>query len=407
MSSGYRISLPRTGMFLLAMAVSMIPTDGLPGQSPPQLLTATETLRIDGEDHQFSAINGVLVAPSGRIAVLQPQDHQVRFFSGEGRSLGSFGRRGAGPGEFQSLLSVAGWLGDTLWVNDSHLRRTTFIGPDRRVQRTLGWPRGLLRAGEVGGIQPRGLVVPWGFLSANTIITPHASSIHDVMVDGKPRSVSNGIFQVDTIGHALALVAERASEESTECIKRWNEGQASGSITAPFCGVEQFDVSPDGRWIVILRPLAPTGTTVASRLVVVDAHGDTVIARRLNAPAERPSAQQRDSVAQSMRVLANGGLGRTMPAAAVRAIATIEVPTQFPMVDGVLVGSDRTVWLQRPAAGSSRAWWIVSADGGAVYRTVIPTTVALHVVSKEAVWGIDTNAEGVESIVRYTIRGWQ
>ena len=81
-----------------------------------------QELRIDGHLATLVSIRWMGVAGDGTIAVLQGQDSGVRFFDSSGNDLGLVGRKGEGPGEFQ-WPAQAGWIGDTLWVNDFMLKR--------------------------------------------------------------------------------------------------------------------------------------------------------------------------------------------------------------------------------------------------------------------------------------------
>ena len=81
-------------------------------------LELTEELRIgsvDDPDIGFSRISGVAVADDGRVFVLDGQDVQFRVYAPDGEPLHRFGRRGEGPGEFESAPRF-GIHGDTLWA---------------------------------------------------------------------------------------------------------------------------------------------------------------------------------------------------------------------------------------------------------------------------------------------------
>ena len=101
----------------------------------PRLLV-TADLRIDGMQADLVPIGGVAVMADGTIAILQPQDYIIRFFSAGGEPLGAIGGRGEGPGEFQDMIQLA-WLADTLVVYDQELRRFTLMSPNREFVRTV------------------------------------------------------------------------------------------------------------------------------------------------------------------------------------------------------------------------------------------------------------------------------
>lgn len=68
-----------------------------------QVFRATPTLRISAAVEDLSDIVLVAASARGTIAVFQSQDQRVRFFDSTGHPLGSFGRKGQGPGEFMRL----------------------------------------------------------------------------------------------------------------------------------------------------------------------------------------------------------------------------------------------------------------------------------------------------------------
>ena len=122
---------------VLVIATSAFVSVPLQAQEPPTL-RLTRDLRIDAAEQDLSTIAWLTVAPNGAIAVSQPQDGLVRFFNASGSPLGSFGRKGQGPGEFEQLAR-GGWLADSLWVSDFSTRRFTIIGRDRTLVRTVPW----------------------------------------------------------------------------------------------------------------------------------------------------------------------------------------------------------------------------------------------------------------------------
>ena len=113
---------------------AVLPCARSQAQTPPGL-RLTRDLRIDAAEQDLSEVGWVAVAPGGSIVVAQPQDGLLRFFSARGVPLGTFGRMGRGPGEFERLSRVA-WIGDTLWVGDFGTRRFTLVAPDRTLIRT-------------------------------------------------------------------------------------------------------------------------------------------------------------------------------------------------------------------------------------------------------------------------------
>src|SRR5688572_29611828 len=74
---------------------------------------------IDTEGaNQFARITGVITDVEGNIYVADSRTFNIRVFDEGGRLLRTIGRKGGGPGEFESLQSI-GWLGDSLVTMDA------------------------------------------------------------------------------------------------------------------------------------------------------------------------------------------------------------------------------------------------------------------------------------------------
>ena len=89
-------------------AALLVPPRSACGQRPPTL-RLTRDLRIDAAANDLTLIipsGGITVSSQGTIAVTQNQDGAIRFFDAQGKSLATFGRKGQGPGEFQTFGPV-------------------------------------------------------------------------------------------------------------------------------------------------------------------------------------------------------------------------------------------------------------------------------------------------------------
>ncbi len=100
----------------------------------------------------FRAI-GMLVDNDGRFYVIDNGDHRIAVFSPEGVYERDIGKRGSGPGEFQSLIPL--WISDdVIAVYDNRLLRTTLFRTDgtlisvRSVPPQGGRPQQLHQLGE-------------------------------------------------------------------------------------------------------------------------------------------------------------------------------------------------------------------------------------------------------------------
>jgi hypothetical protein len=105
-------------------------------------------------NQEFSGFVIPVLLSDGRIVVANGGTSELRFFGPDGKWVKSVGRRGAGPGEFESL----GWLdvgaGDTLRTYDWSLRRLSVFSDEGAFLR----PVSLLTGGEVTSPRPLGML---------------------------------------------------------------------------------------------------------------------------------------------------------------------------------------------------------------------------------------------------------
>lgn len=66
---------------------------------------------------EFGHVSGVVAGPDGSVYVADGLGPDIRVFGPDGAYTSTIGRKGSGPGEFESLASI-GWLGDTLVATD-------------------------------------------------------------------------------------------------------------------------------------------------------------------------------------------------------------------------------------------------------------------------------------------------
>src|SRR5215204_2076344 len=100
-------------------------------------LSAQPTVSIGNDGTpatEFSRIEQVMRLSGGRTAVVNAATNDIRIFGARGEHLKTFGRTGAGPGEFRALM-FAGRSGDTAFLYDRSLKRiiVAHLGDEPRV----------------------------------------------------------------------------------------------------------------------------------------------------------------------------------------------------------------------------------------------------------------------------------
>ena len=130
------------------------------GPPPPARLDLVvsigpKTLTDTGSPEEFGSVTSVALGPGGEIFVADGRNREVRVFGLDGAHRRTFGREGEGPGEFQSLNSLA-WAGDRLLSFDPEQGRIgewsaegEWLG-QRRTQTGVTGPPDVLRLYPVG-----------------------------------------------------------------------------------------------------------------------------------------------------------------------------------------------------------------------------------------------------------------
>lgn len=142
----------------LALFVRVAPLPSQMRATPIQILNPSDrtvsliqTTRIgteSGPDDSFGRITDVLVDGAGRIFVADLSESHVAVFDPTGQRIGTLGRQGSGPGEFQSPWTLARGRGDTIFVVDLALARVSVFAQDLSFVRSFrvnpSWAIGFL-----------------------------------------------------------------------------------------------------------------------------------------------------------------------------------------------------------------------------------------------------------------------
>jgi hypothetical protein len=315
----------------------------------------------------------------------------IRFFSAAGASLGSFGRDGEGPGEFRSM-GWAGWNGDTLYVEDSGIRRVTFIGPDQKLLRTVPEP--------VRISPPKTLPTSAPLLGSAAIVAVVAdgSYLLDFFPSGSQPTwlplpsgaIAQSLLHIDRDGRYIAVTANLVHHEP------WC-GWGHPAIGVPFCshwllsdhfghGIASITVAngpQDGRYHL---------------LMIGSVRGDTQINRNYD---YHPVAIPRRVVDSARRELMSQPRLSSEQKAAYQ---SVPFPRYYPPVVRILVGMDRSVWLEEyTTVPGVHAWRILDAKGIVSGVLTVPASVVLMDVRINAAWGTRLNSDGLQDVVRFEV----
>jgi hypothetical protein len=385
----------RGASLLVVLLVMALLPDAVRAQTSWPELALVQDLRIDGHAADLVPIHRLWVSRDGVIAVAQPQDNAVRFFDPAGRSVGSVGRAGDGPGEFRAL-SYGGWVGDTLWVYDGRLSRMTFIGPERQVLRsTLQTTSVRPREADAGRI-------PEFRVAGPQAVHPDGSVDAVLLQPTGPAAAGwdqryTAAFRVSAAGRILWLIGRvpDSGHEDFYYYPTLPDGSVRGR-PLPFAVPPGLEWSPDGSRVALTAAGARRGAEVMIDVIMMDRGGDTLYARSYPVRAIPLPRSVADS-AIAANVAALGPAGDVWASH-----ARSRVPQIYPPVEtGSVVGRDGSLWLALRGTTQIRQYLVLDPAGNVRGMASLPRNVQIRAADENHVWGIELDQYQVPSIVRY------
>jgi hypothetical protein len=358
-------------------------------------LASQPSLRIgtldDGPD-ALVPVGALAVTPDGRIAVAQGQDGQVRIYAPDGTLEARIGRSGEGPGELQTV-SQLGLLGDTLWITDGRLRRTSYFSQ-------AGDLLGDERFPEIGGLGEDLRVSYQRPLAGGLALTTTGPAFRSEL-DGTDRPFPMLVTARDGSG-ARELGTRNLQHERAIFV-----AESAGTITSIAIFTQRWSdhtlwaAAPDGRSIVLVdRPLAPVADTGSYRVTRLGVGGDTLYSTAVRYQPTPLATAERDSL---VRRYASGERSE----AEVR--SALFLPERHPPATAVVVALDGTTWVarERPENAEDATWDVIGPDGEHLARVTGPPGLRLLAADGLTVWGVETGAFDEPYVVRYEVRAKQ
>lgn len=362
----------------------------LPAQ---RVATISKTLTLDANEQDFTRIPHIGVGDRGQVAVAQPADYRIVLFDAAGKRLGSFGRNGAGPGELRSVGRVMGWSGDSLWFVDGALARITRVGAtgqllgEAPVPKVLSGPKGEPSTDGIIDLRVQARLPDGSWVATAEVVKPGTVSwLPTVKGD---RMI---VVRMTAEGRFIALLAREAREGQHPC-----QREISGAVfVVPFCKGPAFTFSADAGVFARVAPLGSGRFEVS----VTDARTGRRISTTTHAVPEVPIPRQvADSVRR--RMVSAPDLSKQLA----DAYASLEYATSYPVVDATLVGRDNTFWIEvHTDSKQIRRWHVLAPDGKVIGVVDVPRNVTIRSARRDQIWSTETDADGLESVTRYSVR---
>lgn len=367
-------------------------------------MIASEELRVGSpEDHEaaFTWFRQLEVGPDGTIFTAHPQESQIRVHDASGSFVGTIGRKGEGPGEFDRV-GVMAIVGDTLWVLDHGLYRFSYFNLDGRLLGTRRIPVDL--GDSPTDIPPR----PRGLLRDGTIIAAPPAYSHMVASGELTESY---LVRMDTAGSTKDTIARYSLVHTTWEITNNERGPAYfGSYRRqPFSDTEIVAVSDYDMIAVRLNRAPPRPVDSAAFTVTAwRIDGDTIFSHAFRYDPIPLRTAMVDSIIDGFaESVANSeflGGRATFEEAAGWAREGLYLPLYHPPVSSLVIASDGQLWLRAEELGAPTVKWrILSAKGDPVGFVALPSGFTMLYARGLQVWGTEYDELDVPYIVRYRV----
>lgn len=372
------------------------------GQGTPPQFRIAEDLRISGETESLVSFSSLLVGRDGRIVVPQGQDARLLVFDAAGHRIGAFGRKGNGPGEFRDLYGSMGWRADTLWIFEFNQRRLTFISHDLRLLRTQSTVDAAATAPPPANPARR---VEMTNLNIEYLYADGSMLVLWSFGPQDPETFSNTNRRyviINATGDVLRDVA-RTPPPAGRVSTRLGPGVYSESV--PFAARPYQSVASDGARVGLVTAATMSGNRGSFTVTVVRSTGDTVFTRAYKFDGVRVPQAVRDSALEAMSQWGTRRSAAVRTAGeALAAKARPLLPTVFASVTSLLMGNDDTEWLAVYDPASNPRYRALDGKGNVIGEVVLPAHGVLASATRTQLWVIESNADGLPSIVRYKVQ---
>lgn len=338
----------------------------------------------------LSAVFDVDVGADGRVFVSEPGFARVVVFHADGSFDRTLGRRGRGPGEFQTPGNLT-WLGDTLTVLDFQQGITLMSTEGEYYDRISFSVPGQSRSFPLGPILPL----------ADGSVGSYAPSLGSEVLAGRvPHEVwlkmSRGGEELDT----LALRSPEGAFYALQTAERTTE------LAHPLSTSEVLAAPPSSAFL-LLANRAPPGPGIEAptyTLTVLDLDGDTLRSASVRYQAVEVTGADQDSIARAATSMDPASEDYATRVSDIR--ESVTWPTSYPAFSTALVGSDGVVWVRRHQyRGDAVRWDVFTAELEPRGSAYLPASLDVKLVSGGAVYGVELDDLDVPWIVRYDVGG--
>jgi hypothetical protein len=326
---------------------------------------------------QLAGVEGALRLTDGRYVIADGGSAELRVFGADGDPQRSFGRPGAGPGEFTTLAGI-GRSADAIWAYDFALRRVSWFHPDSGVVGTTTLGAEPAALAPAGALPDRSFVLRqlWG-------VTATAAATREGV-----RRDPVAVVRTDSTGSRMDTIALGPGREVTIRV----EGGRGVMSRRPF-GRDLASAVRDGRVVI------GTEDTAAIEEYALDG----TLRRRIRfRDGPRGIGEQEIDEFVAAALVDVPPPERTTRRAELEALP---YPERGPSYDRLVVDDRGYLWIRRwkadPAA--PRVWSVVDPSGAWLTEVELPAGFTLLDVSDDLVVGVELDELDTESVVAYPL----
>lgn len=353
---------------------------------------------VDDSAYAFGYVRSLAVGPSGNVFSLHLNGSSVRVWSPDGKPAGTIGRKGDGPGEFQTPLAL-GFFGDTLWVMDVRAYRASYFTADGTFLGTSA-PKLNLGTGDASPPRP-------------------SQPLRDGTWHGAVPAFSDGIARgkitetphvhMDGAGTVLDTVWNQ-HWRTTDILALLNKDGRGGMYSSqPFGDATLSRVLEDGGMVVAEDRVPDHADGATFSVTRLSPSGDTLWRSDLPYTPAPLDPARADSAAAAWAKTSMQFMSRIRPDLTEAGLAeeyraAMYVPPFEPFLKGLVVASDGSIWLRRhEATPDGVEWWVLDDQGRPAGRIVMPEGLRVMAIHGDDVWGVETDDMDVNYIVRYRV----
>lgn len=380
---------------ILAVIIAVCAAAPLPAQ---QADTLRMTLRWEVSEgvhptaDSLGRLSGVAMDAGGVVYVSDIADARIWVFAPDGKSLRSIGRKGRGPGEFESPTGIGIAPDGKLYVRDAvHVSR---FGTDPETGRLTRFEESFRGPPFADWYSP----LATRFDRAGHLYYPSFNNLD--------RSARTGWFRRFTLGgeqrDSLEVPAFPSAPSSTAYVRLDATGgrMLSGLNHVPFEPLPVWDVTPRGTLL--------SGDGRSYLLRETDAAGRLVREyRRAVQPERIPPRERRDSLAALSARLDSITVPWSQVQGVPPAVRARQLPEHYPPFLAAYAAEDGRVWVRRWVANSDArtVFDVFEADGRFSRVVQLPRRVAIFptpVLTLQGIVAIGVDPEtGAHSLLRF------